>query len=223
MSLLVATQIRILDGINDPGATVLRHDCLAAVWLQNAEHLLSAALPAAASPDAAYQQAVSVGRGGSRNVLAEGSGQVMSMRERGGILTVGSTSPLESLYSSCLHWLMTTKRNHRRLCLAMLVAFGTQGEARVTAALLAELTPWATWLQDFMRHFLQCLRSELLLHPCLDPALNPLLTATALQPGQQALWECPITDHADPRDEHMEIQKHPIMLTRVVSTWIDRC
>ncbi len=63
---VVATQIRILEGIDDPGAAVLRHDCLAAVWLQNAEHLLSTALPAAASPDAAYQQAVSVGpRGGS--------------------------------------------------------------------------------------------------------------------------------------------------------------
>ena len=53
-------QIRILDGIKDSGAAVLLHDCLAAVWLTNVEHLLSAALPPAASPDAAYQQAISV-------------------------------------------------------------------------------------------------------------------------------------------------------------------
>ena len=52
--------MQILQGFDDPGAAALRHDCLAAVRVANAEHLLSTALPPAASPDAAYQQAVSV-------------------------------------------------------------------------------------------------------------------------------------------------------------------
>ena len=50
----------MLDGVDDPCAAALRHDCLATVRVANAEHLLSAALPPAASPDAAYHQAVSV-------------------------------------------------------------------------------------------------------------------------------------------------------------------
>ena len=33
-----------------------------------------------------------------------------------------------------------------------------QGEAHVSAAALTEVAPWAAWVEDFMRHFLQCLR-----------------------------------------------------------------
>ncbi len=55
-----ASQVQILEGLDNAGSAALRHDCLAAVHVANAEHLLSAALPPAASPDAAYQQAVSV-------------------------------------------------------------------------------------------------------------------------------------------------------------------
>ncbi len=55
-----ASQVQILEGLDDAGAAALRHDCLAAVRVANADHLLSAALPPATSPDAAYQQAVSV-------------------------------------------------------------------------------------------------------------------------------------------------------------------
>ena len=34
----------------------------------------------------------------------------------------------------------------------------TQGEAHVSTAVLAELAPSAGWVDDFLRHFLQCLR-----------------------------------------------------------------
>ena len=63
------------------------------------------------------------------------------------------------MHDCCRQWHHITERD-LPCCSKFTLSFPVilQGEANVPSAVLAELSPWVAWLEDFMRHFLQCMR-----------------------------------------------------------------